>query len=203
MARGRFITLEGGEGAGKSSQARRLAAALALEGIPCLLTREPGGAPGSEVLRTIILQRAWDPVAELCLHFAARREHWIRTAFPALRAGLWVLCDRFLDSTHAYQVGGQGAGEEAFDLVARATLGDARPDLTLLLDLPEGAGLARSRDANRYEAMGAAFHARVRAGFRARAAAEPGRFVTLDATRPLGAVTEDALAAIRARLGPP
>lgn len=203
MRQGRFITVEGGEGAGKSSQARRLAAALAADGVPCLLTREPGGTPGSEVLRTIILTRPWDPVSELFLHFAARREHWARIIVPALQAGLWVVCDRFLDSTHAYQVAGQGAGEEAFGLVARATLGDARPDLTLLLDLPEGAGLARARDPNRYEAMGAAFHARVRAGFRARAAAEPSRFVTLDASRPLDTVTEEALRAIRARLRPP
>lgn len=202
MARGRFITLEGGEGAGKSTQARRLATALCEDGVPCLLTREPGGAPGSEVLRNLILQRSWDPVAELCLHFAARREHWSRIILPALDAGLWVLCDRFVDSTHAYQVGGQGAGEEAFALVARATLGDARPDLTLLLDLPEGVGLARARDANRYEAMGAAFHARVRAAFRARAAAEPARCVTLDASLPPDAVTSAALAAIRLRFGP-
>lgn len=197
------MTLEGGEGAGKSTQARRIAAALCLDGIPCLLTREPGGSPGSESLRNIILARGWDPLAELALHFAARREHWARTLAPALEAGLWVVCDRFLDSTHAYQVGGQGADEAAFDAVAQAMLGGARPDLTLLLDLPEGAGLARARDPNRYEAMGEAFHARVRAVFRARAAAEPQRFATLDATRPLGEVTAAALAAIRARLPRP
>jgi dTMP kinase len=200
---GQFITFEGGEGAGKSTQARRLAVALAADGVPCLLTREPGGAPGSEVLRTILLKRSWDRIAELLLHFAARREHWARTIFPALNEGVWVVCDRFLDSTHAYQVGAQGAPGEAFDLVARAALGDARPDLTLLLDLPEDAGLARARDPNRYEAMGAAFHARVRADFRARAAAEPTRFVTLDASRPLEAVATDALAAVRARFGRP
>ncbi len=199
--RGRFITFEGGEGAGKSTQTRQLAHALAADGIPCLLTREPGGAPGSEVLRNTILSRSWDGIAELCLHFAARREHWARIIVPALDAGLCVVCDRFLDSTHAYQVAGQGAGETEFDLVARATLGDARPDLTVLLDLPEGVGLARARDPNRYEAMGPAFHARVRAGFRDRAAAEPGRFVTLDASRPPDAVAADILAALRSRFG--
>jgi len=197
---GRFLTLEGGEGAGKSTQGRQLVATLSKDGIPCLLTREPGGAPGSEVLRTILLQRPWDPLAELALHFAARREHWARTIRPALEAGLWVVCDRFFDSTHAYQVGGQGADPGAFEAIRHALLGDAAPDLTLLLDLPEGAGLARARDANRYEALGPAFHARVRAAFRARAAAEPARFVTLDATEPRDAVTAAALAAIRERL---
>jgi len=197
---GRFLTLEGGEGAGKSTQGRQLVATLSKDGIPCLLTREPGGAPGSEVLRTILLQRPWDPLAELALHFAARREHWARTIRPALEAGLWVVCDRFFDSTHAYQVGGQGADPGAFEAIRHALLGDAVPDLTLLLDLPEGAGLARARDANRYEALGPAFHARVRAAFRARAAAEPARFVTLDATEPRDAVTAAALAAIRERL---
>jgi len=197
---GRFLTLEGGEGAGKSTQGRQLVATLSKDGIPCLLTREPGGAPGSEVLRTILLQRPWDPLAELALHFAARREHWARTIRPALEAGLWVVCDRFFDSTHAYQVGGQGADPGAFEAIRHALLGDAAPDLTLLLDLPEGAGLARARDANRYEALGPAFHARVRAAFRARAAAEPARFVTLDATEPREAVTAAALAAIRERL---
>lgn len=200
--RGLFVTLEGGEGAGKSTQAHALARALSQDGIPCLQTREPGGSPGSEILRNVLLGRGWDPLAEMCLHFAARREHWARTISPALAAGACVVCDRFLDSTHAYQAVAQGAGEAAFEAVARAVLGadGARPDLTLLLDLPEGAGLARARDANRYEAMGEAFHARVRAAFRARAAAEPARFVTLDATAPAAEVTARALAAVRARL---
>lgn len=198
--RGKFVTLEGGEGGGKSTQSLALGLVLASAGIPILRTREPGGSPGSEVLRGALLSRGWDPVAELALHFAARREHWARTVAPALAAGLWVICDRFFDSTWAYQVAGQGAPALAFDLLREATLGDAGPDLTLLLDLPEGAGLARARDANRYEALGAAFHARVREGFRARAAAEPARFVTLDATLPREAVTEAALAAIRERL---
>ncbi|MBY0337724.1 MAG: dTMP kinase [Acetobacteraceae bacterium] len=197
---GFFVTLEGGEGGGKSTQALALSAALAARGIPALRTREPGGAPGAEALRHLLLARGWDPVAELALHFAARREHWARTIEPALAAGFCVICDRFLDSTWAYQVAGQGAPAAAFEQLRHATLGDRLPDLTLLLDLPEDAGLARARDANRYEALGAAFHAEVRAAFRARAAAEPGRFVTLDATRPREAVTAAALAVIRARL---
>jgi dTMP kinase len=199
--RGAFITLEGGEGSGKSTQSLLLSEFLSSEGIPCLRSREPGGSPGSEVLRTLLLSRGWDPLAELALHFAARREHWARTLRPALDAGFWALCDRFLDSTYAYQVGGQGAGEAAFAAVEGAMLRGVKPDLTLLFDLPESAGLARARDANRYEAMGEAFHARVRAAFRARAAADPDRFVTIDATRPIAEVTEAALVAIGQRLG--
>ena len=187
--RGRFLTLEGGEGSGKTTQGARLAAGLAARGIPVLRTREPGGAPRSEALRLFILgQGGWDPGAELALHFAARREHWTRLIRPALEAGIWVVCDRFLDSSHAYQVSGQGADPAVFEGLRAALVPDALPDATFLLDLPEGAGLARARDANRYEALGRGFHARVRRGFLARAAAEPARFVTLDACLPLDEV---------------
>lgn len=187
--RGRFVTLEGGEGSGKTTQGGLLTAALAERGLPVLRTREPGGTPRAEALRGFILgQGGWDPDAELALHFAARREHWTRLLRPALEAGIWVISDRFLDSSYAYQVAGQGADPAVFEGLRRTLVPDAMPDATMLLDLPEGAGLARARDANRYEAMGDAFHARVRQGFLDRAAAEPARFTTLDATRPLADV---------------
>jgi dTMP kinase len=185
-----FVTLEGGEGSGKTTQGSRLAQALAARGLPVLRTREPGGAPRAEALRGFILAHGgWDPSAEMALHFAARREHWMRLIRPALAAGLWVVCDRFHDSTFAYQVAGQGADAATFDALRQALIPDATPGATILLDLPEAAGLARARDANRYEAMGAAFHARVREGFLARAAAEPERITRLDATRPVGEVS--------------
>ena len=187
--KGRFVTLEGGEGSGKTTQGRLLAAALAERGLPVLRTREPGGALRSEALREFILrQGGWNSEAELALHFAARREHWVRLIRPALDAGIWVISDRFFDSSYAYQVAAQGADTEVFEALRAALVPDGCPDATLLLDLPEGAGLARARDANRYEAMGAAFHAKVRTGFLDRAAAEPDRFTILDATRPMAEV---------------
>lgn len=187
---GRFITLEGGEGSGKTTQGARLAMALAAKGHAALRTREPGGAPGAEAIRALILgQGGWDPAAEMALHFAARRQHWATLIQPALAAGIWVVCDRFHDSTFAYQVAGQGGDAATFEALRLALVPGARPALTILLDLPVTQGLSRARDHNRYEALGADFHTRVRHGFLARAAAEPDRFLVLDATRPLGEVT--------------
>ncbi len=189
MTPGRFITLEGGEGAGKTTQGGLLAAALCARGRPVLRTREPGGAARSEALRGFILAHGgWDAQAEMALHVAARREHWARLIAPALAAGITVISDRFHDSTWAYQVAGQGAPAGAFAALHAALLPDARPHLTVLLDIPAEAGLSRAKDPNRYEALGAAFHARVREGFLARAAAEPGRFLVLDARQPREAV---------------
>ena len=120
MTAGRFITLEGGEGAGKSTQARRLADALAAEGLPVSRTREPGGAPGAEAVRQVLLGCGpWDGVAECMLHFAARREHVARSIRPALAAGIWVVSDRFAESTLAYQCFGQGVPRATFDALAR------------------------------------------------------------------------------------
>lgn len=205
--RGRFITLEGGEGAGKSTQARILSETLTARGLPVLLTREPGGAPGAEAVRRVLLESGpWDGVAECMLHFAARREHVARSVEPALAAGMWVVCDRFADSTLAYQCHGQGVARAVFDALAETALGPLRPDLTLLLDLPPEAGLARAAargETNRYEALDPAFHARVRAGFLAIAAAEPERCVVLDAANPPERVAADILAAVRTRLAPP
>src|SRR5215213_11468455 len=134
--RGRFITLEGGEGAGKSTQARLLAERLAARGVPVLLTREPGGAPGAEAVRGVLLGAGpWDGVAETMLHFAARREHVARSIRPALDAGMWVVCDRFADSTLAYQCFGQGVPRAVWDGLAAIALDGLGPDLTLILDI--------------------------------------------------------------------
>jgi dTMP kinase len=209
-ARGRFITLEGGEGAGKSTQARRLAAALAAAGVPVVRTREPGGAPGAEAIRGLLLGAAgpWDPVAEAMLHFAARREHLVRTIRPALAAGMWVVCDRFADSTLAYQGYGQGVPRGVFEALAALTLDDGlAPDLTVVLDLPPEAGMARAATRgealNRYERLGPAFHSRIRDAFLAIAAPAPERCAVVDAARPADAVTADLLALVRSRLGAP
>jgi dTMP kinase len=206
MGPGRFITLEGGEGAGKSTQAGRLVAALEAKGIPVLRTREPGGAPGAEAIRGVLLgQGPWDGVAECMLHFAARREHVERTIRPALAAGTWVVSDRFADSTLAYQCFGQGVPRQVFDALAAVALEGLRPDLTLVLEIDPPTGLARAAargDANRYEAMDAAFHARVRDGFRAIAAAEPDRCLLLDATGTPEGVAAEILRVVRTRLLP-
>lgn len=203
MTSGRFVTLEGGEGAGKTTQADRLAAALVAAGIPTVRTREPGGAPGAELLRGILLggQIDWSPRAETLLHFAARAEHVARTIGPALAAGRWVVCDRFYDSTMAYQGYGQGA-DRAF-IQAQIDLVGLRPDLTLVLDVPEAVAAERRRrrggEADRYERLAAGFHARVRAGFRAIAAAEPARCVLLDAAADIESVHARVLAIARDR----
>jgi dTMP kinase len=180
-----LITLEGGEGAGKSTQASRLAEALAAAGRPVLCTREPGGAPGAEALRGLLLggEIAWSPPAETLLHFAARAEHVERTIRPALAAGMWVVCDRFADSTMAYQGYGQGADRAA--IATLAGLLDLSPDLTLVLDVSVATSLARLRSrgtaADRYERLGEAFFGRIRDGFRAIAAGDPRRCVVIDA----------------------
>jgi dTMP kinase len=205
VGRGRFITLEGGEGAGKSTQARTLAGALAATGLPVLLTREPGGTPGAEAVRGLLLGRAWDGIAECLLHFAARREHVARMIEPALAAGIWVVCDRFADSTLAYQVHGQGVPRAAFDAIAGAALQGLRPDLTLILDVPPELGMARVQargEVNRYDRLDAGFHARVRDGFAAILAAEPGRCLRIDASATAPEVAAAILAAVTARLAP-
>lgn len=205
--RGRFITLEGGEGAGKSTQARLLADALAATGLPVLRTREPGGAPGAEAIRGVLLgQGPWDGVAECMLHFAARREHVVRTIRPALEAGTWVVCDRFADSTLAYQCFGQGVPRKVWETLAAVTLEGLRPDLTLVLDIAPGEGLTRAAtrgETNRYEDLDPEFHDRVRDGYRAIAAAEPERCAVVDATDSPEGVAAAILGIVRSRLSPP
>jgi dTMP kinase len=198
--RARFITLEGGEGGGKSTQARLLADALAARGIPALLTREPGGAPGAEALRGLLLggEIAWSRPAEVLLHFAARAEHAEKTIRPALEAGLWVICDRFYDSTMVYQGYGQGAGKDM--IASLIDLLGLVPDLTLVLDVPVEVSLRRLAErgtaADRYERLGAPFFARIRDGFLAVAAAEPARCTVLDGARDIPAVAKDVRAAV-------
>ncbi len=208
---GRFISLEGGEGAGKSTQARRLAEALAEKGLPVLRTREPGGAPGAEAVRGVLLGHGpwdgpWDGIAECLLHFAARREHVARSIAPALAAGIWVVCDRFADSTLAYQCFGQGVPRTVWDRLAEVTLDGLRPDLTLVLDIAPAEGLARAAargETNRYEALDPGFHDRVRTGFRAILAAEPARCAAIDATDTPEGVAAAILATVRSRLNIP
>ena len=194
-----FITLEGGEGAGKSTQIRRLAAHLAASGRPVLLTREPGGSAGAEATRALLLSRPWDAKAEMLLHFAARREHVARSIRPALEAGAIVLCDRFADSTLAYQVAGQGGERALWDGLVKLSLDGVWPQRTLLLDVPVETGIARAMgrgEINRYDVLGRAFHERVRRCFLDQAAAEPGRFRVIDATQGPDAVFAAMLAAL-------
>jgi dTMP kinase len=204
VRRGRFITLEGGEGAGKTTQSALLAAELAAHGETVVRTREPGGSPGAEVLRGLLLGGSidWSSQAETLLHFAARADHVAKTVRPALDAGSWVICDRFYDSTMAYQGYGQGA-DRAF-IGEQIRLLGMGPDLTIVLDVPEPVAAARMRgrggDADRYERLDAAFHGRVRQGFRDIAAAEPRRCVILDASGDIAAVHAMIMATVGTRL---
>ena len=206
---GRFITLEGGEGAGKTTQLRRLADALRADGHDVLSTREPGGSAGAEEIRALIVSGEpgrWDPVTEALLLYAARRDHLERTIRPALAAGRWVLCDRFADSTMAYQGYGHGLGRAAVEDLHRTAIGDFRPDLTLILDLPVETGLRRAAERagqgtaeDRFERMGRAFHQRLRDGFLDIARQDPDRCRVIDADRDADAVAADLIAAVRDR----
>lgn len=207
MSPGRFITLEGGEGAGKSTQARLLADALTERGVSVLRTREPGGAPGAEVLRELLLGGSveWSAPAETLLHFAARAEHVETTIRPALASGTWVVCDRFYDSTMAYQGYGQGADRDMIATLTRM-LG-AVPDVTLVLDVSDAVAverqLKRGADTDRYERLDALFHARVRQGFRDIAAAAPERCVLLPGDGSEADVHTAIVTALQARLSLP
>ncbi len=197
----RFITLEGGEGAGKSTQARALAQAMEARGARVLVTREPGGSDGAEAIRTLLLEGAagrWSPRAETLLFAAARADHLEKTIRPALAAGSWVICDRFVDSTRAYQ-GASGIDDAAILALHGFGAEGLLPDRTFVLDLPvaEGRARAEARDgaaADRFAARGDAFHEAVRAGFHRIAAAEPARVRLIDAARPPEAVTAALLA---------
>jgi dTMP kinase len=209
VARGRFITLEGGEGAGKSTQARRLAERLIARGQQVVVTREPGGSPGAETIRELLVTGQtdrWSPITETLLMYAARRDHIERTVAPALAAGDWVVSDRFADSTRAYQGAGGGAPASLIQTLERHVLGETRPDLTLILDLPVDVGLARTMARNhaetRFEAKGEAFHQRLREGFLAIARVEADRCVVIDAAVPVDQVEAAIWAAMEARLAP-
>lgn len=203
---GLFITFEGGEGAGKSTQVRRLAAALEAQGRQVLQTREPGGSKGAEQIRTLLVTGAsdrWSGMTEALLNFAARSDHLARIIRPALQRGDIVLCDRFADSTMAYQGYAQGVGAAAISALTDIVVEDTRPDLTLIMDLPVEAGLARAaargEGEDRYEKMGQAFHETLRAAFLDIAARAPKRCVVIDATGSEEAIAEQIMAAIKAR----
>lgn len=203
MTRGRFITLEGIEGAGKSSLQRALAEALAQRGHAICATREPGGTPLAEQIRALALARREDgmpPATELLLMFAARAAHVAQRIEPALRRGEWVLCDRFSDASRAYQGGGRGIDAGHIENLVDIAQPGLAPDRTLLLDLPPEQGLARARqrgdDGDRFEDERLAFFARVRARYLALAAAEPARFRLIDASAAPEAVLAQSLAAL-------
>jgi dTMP kinase len=206
MAHGRFITLEGGEGTGKSTQARLLAATLAAGGVPALCTREPGGTPGAEILRRLLLGGGarWSGLAETLLHFAARADHVAGLLQPALDAGIWIVSDRFADSTMAYQ--GHALGTDRNAIATLARLIGLKPDLTLVLDLPVTRAMERLRmrggAADRYESLGEDFFNRIHDGFLAIAAAEPERCVVINGDAAPEMVASQVLAAVRARLAP-
>lgn len=206
---GRFVTIEGGEGAGKSTQIRLLAERLRGRGIDVLITREPGGTAGAEAIRELIVDGPadrWRPLAELYLFLAAREDHLHRAILPALTAGDWVLSDRFADSSRVYQGIAGELGLDLVDMLQAPLLGPHRPDLTIVLDLPVAAGLARCAvrgGAARFEAKGNAYHERVRAGFRLLAGREPGRFAVVDAEREAAVVAGDVWSIVEARLDPP
>jgi len=205
---GRFITLEGGEGAGKSTQIARLKNWLEGRGHRVTGTREPGGSPGAEMIRKLLVEgpvERWDGTTEALLHFAARREHLRSTVWPALKRGEWVVSDRFADSTLAYQGYGHGVDGKIFEQLYEVAAGAFRPDLTIILDLPIEIGLKRAaerRDAEtRYESLPREFHARVRAGFLEIAAREPKRCVVIDATGAVEAIAQAIADAVSKRLG--
>jgi len=175
-SRGLFITLEGGEGAGKSTQSKRLVAALKEHGIPCVATREPGGSPGAEEIRELLVKGStdrWSATTEALLMTAARNDHVERTILPALQRGEWVICDRFYDSTIAYQGGGGGLGAAKIIELQRWALGDLVPDVTFVFDLPPEKGLARAEGReeetaageDRFERVSGDFHSRLRQAY--------------------------------------
>jgi len=184
-----FITLEGGEGTGKSTQAKRLAAKLREKHIEAVVTREPGGSPGAEQIRELFVHGApgrWSALTETLLVFAARVDHVEKTIKPALASGKWVICDRFTDSTYAYQGAARGTDREIIRRVQSAAIGDFKPGLTLVLDLPVSVGLERAKarpgSENRFEQFDAAFHEKLRQAFLDIAKKNGDRCVLIDAS---------------------
>lgn len=207
VARGRFISFEGGEGVGKSTQVRLLADRLRASGRDVLSTREPGGTEGAEALRDLIVRgdiARWSPLAETLILNAARADHLERLIRPALARGGWVVCDRFADSTRAYQGAGGGADLALIAALENAVVGADRPDLTLILDLDPGMGLSRAEERlaaeTRFERKGLDFHRRLREGFRAVAARDPGRCVLIDAGPGVESVSAAVWRAVAERL---
>ncbi|MHC2251172.1 dTMP kinase [Bradyrhizobium embrapense] len=207
--RGRFITFEGGEGSGKSTQIRKLAERLDVAKLRVIVTREPGGSPGAEIIRHLVLSgmgKLLGPEAETLLFAAARDDHVRTVILPALNQGIWVLCDRFFDSTRAYQgqLGQVPAG--LVNAMQRVTIGDLKPDLTFILDVPVEVGLQRAAmrrgnaTADRFEAEGIKFHQDLRDAYRRIAAEDPDRCVLIDATADQDVVAASIWAALREHL---
>ena len=203
-----FVTFEGGEGSGKSTVLKQVNEILLSEGHSTLLTREPGGTPISEQIRNVILDKAntsMDPRTEALLYAASRRQHLVEKIWPALKEGKIVLCDRFLDSSLAYQGGARGLGmDEILEVNRYATEGQF-PDITLFFDLDPSIGLQRiaanaGREVNRLDLERMTFHEKVRASFQKLASLYPERYVTIDASQPLEKVVEDSIKAIKAKL---
>ncbi|MDW5378893.1 dTMP kinase [Halomonas sp. HP20-15] len=207
-SRGRFITLEGGEGVGKSTNVSLVCELLRAQGLEVVATREPGGTPRGEAIRELLLnpdeQEPLDEDAELLLIFAARAQHLARLIRPALERGAWVVCDRFTDATFAYQGGGRGIDRQRIANLEALVQGALQPDLTLLLDMPVTAArervVARGNAPDRFERERGAFFDAVRQAYRERAEAAPGRFEIIDAARPLEAVQADIRQRLMARL---
>jgi dTMP kinase len=200
---GKFITFEGGEGTGKSTQAGMLALRLESLGLAVELTREPGGSPGAEIIRHVLLTGAAKPLGadvEAMLFAAARDDHVQCTILPALRSGKWVVCDRFADSTRVYQ--------RLINVLERVSVGSLTPDLTVILDLPVQLGLERAKlrrgnvQADRFEGEGAEFHEKLREAYLAIAAGEPDRCVVIDASTSKDAVAKSVWYAVESRLNP-
>lgn len=208
MSQGKFITLEGGEGAGKTTQIALLADAMRQKGLDVVVTREPGGSVGAEEIRALLVQGdqdRWDGMTEALLNFAARRDHLVKTVWPALERGAWVISDRFADSTLAYQGYGHGLDLDVLYKVWDVAIDGFRPDLTFMLDLPVEVGveraLARGDDENRYEKMALNFHHRIKAGFLEIALKEADRCCIIDARRTKTDIHEDMKIALQSRLG--
>jgi dTMP kinase len=200
-SRGRLITVEGIDGAGKSTHLPWLKQLLEGHGHQAWLTREPGGTPLGERLRDLLLHQPMGELTETMLMFAARREHCEREIWPRLDQGVWVVCDRFSDATYAYQGGGHGVSAECIAALERLSLADFRPDLTLLFDVPVEVGrerLADGRPLDKFERQQPGFFERVRTTYLTRAAAEPSRFRVIDSTRPQADVRVDLAAIIAA-----
>ena len=205
---GTFVTFEGGEGTGKSTQLKLLADAIMARGFSLIQTREPGGTPEAEALRALLVNGdpgRWTAEAEALLNYAARASHLQKVIRPALASGKFVLCDRFSDSTRAYQGYAGGCDLKLLDALESAIVGPTRPDLTLILDIDPAMGLARAKSRadgseDRYERKGLEFHQRLRAGFLQIAAAEPKRCKVIDASGSIGEVTARVLAAVEPML---
>jgi len=200
--RGKFITVEGGEGVGKSTNIAFVAETLKSKGIDCIVTREPGGTPLAEEIREVLIQRREEqvvPDTELLLMFAARAQHLNEKILPALEAGTWVVCDRFTDATYAYQSGGRQLSAEKVAVLEDFVQGELRPDMTLLLDAPVEVGMSRASKRaalDRFEEEKVEFFNRVRNTYLKRANAEPKRFVVLDASQTLEEVQADLAQAL-------